>query len=1015
MGLVTRRQVIGGASAMALAGGWRGGVGLAHSVADAANPAPASRFRWTRHPMLQADLDRALFVRALAKPVANSRIIDDMESDRGWAASPAVTLSYTTERARQGRRSLRFRTEQRNPAYIRASRSANGSFSGQGALFDTPPWGASARLRFAAPQNWSGFNRISFWCYPHPNGSPFTSLSLQFLCEGAPSGPADPVAVTYFADLKPGEWNHLAWEIPEMPRDRVTELVLFQPIAGVPFRDAASTLTYDIDQLRLERVAAEPVAGWTIAPGRISYCHLGYAPDAPKIALTSEAVASFELIDGESGAPLHQLAAERVHMRRGAYSVLDFSHVTAPGLYRLRTAGAVSDPFPIGDRPWRDLAEAVLNAFYGMRCGFAVPGAHDACHCDVFASYRGERRIVGGGWHDAANLSQDLENTHVSICALFDLAEALRPVDRALSDRAIEEARWGLEWVLRMRFGPGVRYLMGRYSYFTDGVAGTDDDVVDQNVGSDTFFNLTAALAEARGAQAFRATDPAFATELLRAAEEDFATVLRDRPDVPNEAGEPDWHAVPWQNEAGYIALTALALNRATGEPRYADTAARAARWLLDLQETRFIDGAPITGYFYADAARTRILHESQRLSGAPNSFEEGGLLALKGLCEAFPDHPDWMRWYAGLLIYAEFYCRKGAEASAPFAMVPAAVWRRADLHGTFGPDKVGEILAQHPNPLFSTAPTRALVDTQIAAMFEAGTPLAPDQRLRTFPLYTDHIRHGGTTVHLTKTIGLAAAAQARGDRKCAGLAARQLQWITGANPFSRSLVYGVGYDWWQNFTGSLPNFVGGLAVGINSYRDDAPAWGNNAVFPYKELWVLSGARLAAVLAHLPGTIELRGQTVQDAEFINLADGRRSRIPAGAFARYMAPGRYRLTYGDFVGELNLIDGCSYALSLDATHAIEIELVADPAARLLRLRARGRGKHDIELRASNVSLGDRTVSLKLDSDARTIEIPFDIIDDDRPWIVLAVPDRRIAEAVEAFGTALSLADLSSPAT
>src|SRR3712207_7935406 len=113
-----------------------------------------------------------------------------------------------------------------------------------------------------------------------------------------------------------------------------------------------------------------------------------------------------------------------------------------------------------------------------------------------------------------------------------------------------------------MRFAPGLRYLMGEYSYYTDGVPGNDDDVVTENVGSDTFKNLSAALAEVRGARALSERDPDLASRLLTTAVEDFETVLRDRPDAPTEEGEPDWEVVAWQNEVGYMALVATELDR---------------------------------------------------------------------------------------------------------------------------------------------------------------------------------------------------------------------------------------------------------------------------------------------------------------------------------------------------------------------------------------------------------------------------------------------------------------------
>ncbi|MCC7463926.1 MAG: glycoside hydrolase family 9 protein [Gammaproteobacteria bacterium] len=1013
LALLTRARITSGATAPAP---------VPEPRAGGSAVAPASRYAWPVHAPLQADLQHALFVRNLSKPVEDRRVIDDMETDRGWTASPAVTLDYTAERARAGRRSLRLRVEQRSEAFIRASRRPNGSFTGSAALFDMGPHAATARLRFDSPQDWTAFNRISVWCYVHPAGNPVTSLALQFLCDGAPAGPVDPIAVHYFADLREGEWNLLAWEFPEMARDRVTEVMFFQPISGLPFRTAASTLTYDLDLLQLERVAPCQVDGWDLAPGKIAYSHVGYATHGSKLAIAQGAASEFSLIDAASGQERARLAAQQVETRRGRFRVVDFSSFRTPGRYLLRSPDATSEAFTIADGVWRPLVEATLNAFYGLRCGFAVPGVHDACHCDLLVKHGDELRVGAGGWHDAANLSQDPINTHISICALLDLAASLEQHDPALSARALEEARWGIEWVERMRFAPGVRWLMGSYAYFTDSERGTVDDIVADNVGSNTFKNLTAALAEARGARALRASEPARAAGLLRAAEEDFATVLKDRPSPPIEQGEPDWHEVPWQNEVGYIVLTAVELHRGSGKPHYAEVATQYARWLLDTQEARFIDGSPVTGYWYEDARRTRILHEFQRTSGAPNSFEEGGPLALQALCDAFPDHPDWIRWYYGLAAYSEYFCRKGAEAAAPFDVVPAAVWRRRDLDAPRGVDRMGDLLSRVANPIFPSRPTPDLIRRQMEELYTAGTWLAPDQRLRTFPLYVDHVRHGATAVHLTKTIGLAAAATFRGRPELAELAARQVQWTVGANPFSRSLVYGVGYDWWQNFTVSLPNFVGGLAVGMNTYRGDAPAWGNNAVFPYKEVWVVSSARLATVLARMPGVARVRGQAPTGATFRHLASGAVTRMRPGRFDQTLAPGEYAVTFAGFTRRLVLVDGAVRQLDLDLRGALEIRLQAraegiagiESGAPGLRLRVdmRGRGRHSVALRAANL----RLVPTSLDADLgrngqRTFDVDATLIDAQQPWVVVAVPNGRPADRVEALGTSSPQPDLS----
>src|ERR1700761_747650 len=66
------------------------------------------------HALMMPNLDHSLAVRCLKKTVLGSQTIDDMETDRGWIASPVVKLSYTQERAKSGSRSMRFSTLMRN-------------------------------------------------------------------------------------------------------------------------------------------------------------------------------------------------------------------------------------------------------------------------------------------------------------------------------------------------------------------------------------------------------------------------------------------------------------------------------------------------------------------------------------------------------------------------------------------------------------------------------------------------------------------------------------------------------------------------------------------------------------------------------------------------------------------------------------------------------------------------------------------------------------------------------------
>lgn len=1003
---VSRRQFLGGASALALIGG-APALGWAQQAVGAV--APSNKLwqgRWTIHQLLAANLANSLDHRNLKKKVQRRLLLDDFQGDAGWHATQVVSLHYANGASRTGKRTLRFSTLLRNEDYIRSARNKNGTFNAQGVLFDAHPFAAGATLKFSSQQDWSEYNRISLWCYVHPTNNPINAISIQFLCDGATAGPADPVAVHYIGDLRPGEWNHLIWEIPEHQRDKVSEFTIFQTLSGVSFADAEPRITYDFEDLALEYVDAEPVQGWQVTLGKIAYSHLGYQPDAQKKAFSSDTAAEFSVINAVSGAEVLRLPATRVDTPHGPSSVLDFSKLSREGEYILRHGGSQSETFPIALNAWLPLVEATLNAFYGLRCGFPVPGLHDACHMDVFAEYNGEQRAVGGGWHDAANLTQGPYRTHLSIYALCELTDALAAQgNRALAERAREEALWGVDWSLRMRFGPGLRTLYGTYSYWTDGRVGTNDDVLQESgqgdrseVAHDDFQNSLSALALARAARLMASRDAKLAARMLRAAQEDFWEVVKNI-SPPNDAPPLEINQPSWRDKIGYITLAAVELHRSNGDPQFAVQAARLAKWLIQVQERGFVDGIGVSGYFYEDAGRTRLVHEYH------NSFEDSGLLAFAALCESFPDHPDWMEWYAGLAIYADYFCAKGSAASAPFAVLPAAVWRRADLSASIPVDKTGAAMAFKPSPVFPTPPFPDMLAAQREKMFERSTELGPNHRLRIFPLWYDHIRKGSSTIQLSKAIGLSAAAAVMGRSDLSSLAGRQLQWVIGANPFSRSVIYGVGKDYWQNFTVALPNLVGGMSLGFNSYQDDAPAWGNNALFPYKEMWVYSSCRVALNLARIGAGAIVTGNAPAGAEFSHIASGKVVKSRPGKLALNLPAGRYEVRYGGQRRQISLADGVNRKLILDPALALHMELTDSEigASRAkLSLRLRGTGRHALSYRVWNASLsnGPQQIDLANTGDQH-LKLEVAILDQTKPWLVLVIPNQKLDERLE-FG-------------
>ena len=109
------------------------------------------------------------------KPVLDSLLIEDMEQDSEWQATGIAECYYTEEHAVDGRRSLRFRTSLVDTAYYRLpmNRTPWNSFKGEQGGY------ASVGRTFEKTQDWSQFNRLSFWVYIHPTSNPIYCFFLE--------------------------------------------------------------------------------------------------------------------------------------------------------------------------------------------------------------------------------------------------------------------------------------------------------------------------------------------------------------------------------------------------------------------------------------------------------------------------------------------------------------------------------------------------------------------------------------------------------------------------------------------------------------------------------------------------------------------------------------------------------------------------------------------------------------------------------------------------------------------
>ena len=213
------------------------------------------------------------------------------------------------------------------------------------------------------------------------------------------------------------------------------------------------------------------------AEGWIRHNQLGYLPHATKVAvyMGDTAPESFQLIDAYTGKIVFESAAKPTGPlgRMAATARLDFSQFRTPGAYKIRTADAESETFPIGPQVYDGTADFVLGYMRQQRCGYN-PFLRDSCHTkDAIIIYHptktGQHLDVRGGWHDASDCLQYVTTT---ANAIYQMAYAYERNPKAFGDafRAdgtpgangipdiVDEIRWGLDWLDRMNPEPGEFY-----------------------------------------------------------------------------------------------------------------------------------------------------------------------------------------------------------------------------------------------------------------------------------------------------------------------------------------------------------------------------------------------------------------------------------------------------------------------------------------------------------------------------------------------------------------------------
>ena len=780
-----------------------------HIIANGTLPHAASAQR----ALLPIDFVNSAEYAWLNKPVEKSRVLDDMTQPSIWKLSGTGTMTFPTEPRAGDMRAGDMRAGDMRLGDMRLGDTRLGDMPAlrveMQMFHDTPAPNrmrmSSINLSRAFPnENWNEYNRLSVWIRPDFKGIPALPLQIVLHNDGAVKVP-DRFGRegTHYVTLEKSGWQQIVWEIEPLARDRITRLEIgywVNRILSAPDDHVA----FELGRLELQKVAPDVHTGWNVAAGQVAFSNSGYEPGLSKTAIASGLTAkTFELMrvdDIAFGATALRKPVETVRTAQGVFQQLDFSEINTPGDYVLRTDGKTTKPFRIGDDAWKSSIWKTLNFFYGNRCGFDVAGVHPVDHLDWFATFGDKRITMSGGWHDAGDLSQGVINTGEGTYAMFSLADKLakRGDDPALVARLIEEAKWGLDWVLRVRFAGGNRIGFGSHNYWTNNIVGDADDKTVEAKNNPN-ANYIAAAAEAIAYRVLKSREPELAARSLRIAREDWEYA------IVGVEGPSTWHTPAFaasRMELAAIGITAsLELWHATGESKYRDKAVELGRVVMSSQQVPRVGSVfPLSGFFYTGPDRDTIFHQFHRAA------DQAPIVALAQLIDALPDNAEWMQWYATVARYAE-YQKNSATVTAPYAVLPAYVYRVVDSVQV--PDSGGRYMEKQ---------------SEYADQVRAGTPMGDGWFLRTFPVW--FARRGNYGVLLSQAKGLSTASRLRGDSAGLDLAQKQAQWVVGRNPFTQSTMYGEGYNWAQQYSVSSGDFVGSLPVGMQSRGNtDLPYW----------------------------------------------------------------------------------------------------------------------------------------------------------------------------------------------
>ena len=354
------------------------------------------------------------------------------------------------------------------------------------------------------------------------------------------------------------------------------------------------------------------LAGFLLCPAALVYGsesaqlaikvdQVGYPLNGPKVALISSPATTFEIRRSNDGGVVFQgkLGSAVAGPNTGdQVQAADFSGLRRTGSFYLVVPGAGrSWNFTVGKNVFAHTYYMAMRAFYGQRCGTAVdlgpefPGySYPACHqhgeFHPSSGAKGPRDNIGG-WHDAGDYGRYMANSGISTGTLLwaweIYGQKLKNISLMIPESGngtpdiLNEARWNLEWMLKMQDDDGGAWHKQASEQFPGFIAPEDDKLPSEVVGTGSApYKSTCATADlaavgAIAARVYQPYDAKFAAKSLDAARKAWAWTEK-YPDVtfrnPPGVGAGEYADANCKDERLWAAAE---LWRTTGDAAYHD------------------------------------------------------------------------------------------------------------------------------------------------------------------------------------------------------------------------------------------------------------------------------------------------------------------------------------------------------------------------------------------------------------------------------------------------------------